>query len=578
MIMNSTSTNIERVTAPIDDHSYLVTYHRDYTKVVIVFVHGIFGHYKETWQNTPVQLMTSPILSHADWGSFGYGTSFIDFRDSNNLIEQLVLWARTHLARYEQIYFVAHSMGGLIVRNACAKLALSSKGEDHRLFSKVKQCFLIAVPVSGARAARILNYIPVLRQLNWRIPYLAQPEVSRDSFKQYETAIRAAEKAGLVRPKFSLFVGTNDRVVASPDEWAVTKDDEYEGPIPGDHDTVKRDLDGNSTLIKRIVQIVNSHVLGDSETQRERLELESRMLARQKPQVIEDGVAAAVKNSGRQIARDVVLLSCSFQKRTDGELFHSKLGGVADFVKEPKVSDLALQTRVQMMSLIQRGRMEGTEFKEGNRLARNQNRELILGPDFGGAINEARYLPAYWRYSGRSYQATSDEWSAFLEYQEDSRPSVLIMSGLYGLLPFQEQIQNYDCHMTDTDTGTGQIVRDYWGTVITDVLISHLEWLEEKGWQVGRIVDLLSERSYQSAIDWQRVYPRWSVLHRVFEKHAGRNALANLGVFVRSVVQNPTKLRLIQPDQFIDELNFIQPDRIAFESRLQESRLSVTRE
>lgn len=95
---------------------------------------------------------------------------------------------------------------------------------------------------------------------------------------------------------------------------------------------------------------------------------------------------------------------------------------------------------------------------------------------------------------------------------------------------------------------------------------------------MGRVIDCLSERSYQDAVDWQKIYPRWNVLHRVFEKRAGRGSLANLGVFVRHIVQDPAVLHQIRPDEFIVEPNFPEPDRIAFESHLRESPLLVARD
>jgi len=451
---------------------------------------------------------------------------------------------------------------------------MSEEKSDHNLFSHIKRCFLIAVPLSGALLARLLNRIPGLRLLNWRIPYLARPQVSPESLEHYNAAIKRAENLRLPRPRFSLFVGTDDHFVSNASEWALTKDDTYEGPIPGDHESVKRDVDVNSTLVKRIVQVVNEHIRQDSSTQRERIALESRMLSRQASH--KNSVTKMIEPVGRR-RRDVILLSCSSHKRTDRGEDHPRASGIWSVLADKEVEKLAVQTRVQIMSLIQQGRIEGTEFREGNRSARLENQELILGPDFGGAINKPRYLPAYLRYVGRSYQATEEEWQQFMQLGEDARPDVLIMSGLYGLLPMDEYIQNYDCHITDTDNDTGQTVRDYWGTIMTDVLISHLEWLET-WWEIGRIVDLLSERSYQIAIDWQRIYPRWAVLHRVFEVKAGRDAIEDIGIYMRSVVRDAFLLGQVVPDQFYTHPDFHGGDRIAFESRLHESPLTVVRE
>jgi hypothetical protein len=171
-----------------------------------------------------------------------------------------------------------------------------------------------------------------------------------------------------------------------------------------------------------------------------------------------------------------------------------------------------------------------------------------------------------------------DEWRVFFARPAEERPDIVIMSGLYGLLPAEESIQNYDCHITDLDTQTGFTVRDYWGRILTDILISHLEWLEHEGWTIGRVFDLLSEHSYQTAIEWQAIYPRWSVMHRVFEHRAGRNALANMGRWFQTVVADPALIQGLVPDQLFDVPQFVDNDRMAFERRLGESPLTVTRE
>ena len=93
--MTASPANVERVKTETDHHSYLVTYNQPDIKIVIVFVHGIFGDFEETWQATPAQLMTSRALSQADWGSFGHATRLIDFGKAGNVIDQFILWAKT---------------------------------------------------------------------------------------------------------------------------------------------------------------------------------------------------------------------------------------------------------------------------------------------------------------------------------------------------------------------------------------------------------------------------------------------------------------------------------------------------
>jgi len=562
---------LHRLRAAIDSHSYLETYHNPETRVVIVFVHGIWGNYKETWAATPLQLVSSPVLALADYGSFGYGTTYIDFAKPDRVVDQFVLWARTNLARYQQIFLVAHSMGGLIVRDACARLALSDVRDDRQLYSKIRHCFLVAVPLSGSWLARLLNRIPPLRWLNQKIPYLAQSAVSPSSMSRYRAALERAEVLGVQRPRFALFIGTDDILVSEPHAWAVTKDDRYEGPVPGSHESIKVDQDANSTLIRRITQVITDDVLSGAGTQKAIRDLTAKLEApgRQAAPVPQD----RVKHS-----RDVLLISCSAGKSNEGRHTHPGVGGIAQQVADQQVAILTLQLRVKIMNLIQQGSIDGVEFEQGNRAARPENAMLALGPDFGGALNSPRYLPAFLRYRGRTYQASEEEWRGFFARPVGNRPDILIMSGLYGLLPAEENIQNYDCHITDLDTQSGFTVRDYWGRILTDILVSHLEWLEQQGYTIGRIFDVLSEYSYQTAIDWQAIYPRWPVMHRVFERRAGRNALANMGRWLQTIIADPSSIRGLKADEFFEVREFLDPDQMAFETRLGESRLAVARE
>jgi pimeloyl-ACP methyl ester carboxylesterase len=570
------SGRIPRVRTDIDGHSFLEIYPDGQSSALIIFVHGIFGDPQGTWAETPQTLMMFPALADADWGSFGYDTGLIYRRDAMQTVDQLLLWIRTHAARYRNIFFVAHSMGGLFVRDVCAKLALSQSQNDLALFANIKHGFLVASPVGGAVWARRISWIPLIRSLNSHIAYLEQGESYISKFPTYAAAIDAAKKHGGSRPKFSIFIGTRDQVVQNILTSVLTEDDTYEGPVPGSHSTLKTALNANSTLVKRIVQIVSDYSRRSMVAPQE---IATAIIASRASSSLEaprsDTLTAPVSTGG---GKAVILISCSAHKRTDSEVMHPKKGGVLSAVADGEIGLHAIQTRAQIMGLLQSGRIDGTEFKEGNRAGRPENRALVLGPDFGGAINEPKYLPAFWRYSGRTYQASREDWSAFLSFPDPVRPSILIMSGLYGLIPFDECIQNYDCHITDTDVQSGQTVVAYWGATMTDILLSHCDRLKSSGVKVGPIIDLLSESSYQSALDWERIYPRYPVLHRVFETKAGRDALVNIGIFLRTILRDPAKAIRLPPDRFIDEPEFIDADRIAFEYQIGQSPLAVARD
>ena len=170
-----------------------------------------------------------------------------------------------------------------------------------------------------------------------------------------------------------------------------------------------------------------------------------------------------------------------------------------------------------------------------------------------------------------------EHWSHFLDVSVQERPDILIMSGLYGLIPIETPIQNYDCHLTDVDQQSGRTLGDWWKEIMTDILLSRIKHLENSGIRVRRVYDLLSERSYQRVIDWNRIYESCPVFHRVFEKSAGRDSLFHIGRLLQTILVEPTRIASMNVNEFLP-IPGEGDDRIAFESRINSCELQVHRE
>jgi pimeloyl-ACP methyl ester carboxylesterase len=531
-----------RVLKAIDgDRSYIQTYHRDDTQDFVLFIHGILGHHRETWKDTPAQLMTEQVLAEADFGSFGYTTGWFDRKATRIHALQLITWMRAHLATYRRIYVIAHSMGGLVTREACALLARGNE-DDRALLGRIKHGFFVAVPIAGSPMARWLSKLPLLGLINSKVGFLADPQVAGVELKQfYEESIRSAGP-GITRPKFSLFTGTSDRLVPEPPEWSLTQDDSYAGVVEGSHGSIKMDQSANSTLLRLIVRQIEKC---------------------QSDPAIQAASFSAITALGP--ARDVLIVACSATKSSSNEGQHPNNGGVLSSVLDEELRHAVFKQRVFIKDLIESGRIRGDEFKEGNRRSRLQNKSLLLGPDFGGIDNAPRYLPAHRRYMGRAFQVQPHEWEKFFAVPVAQRPHILIVSGLYGMCEAEEFIQNYDCHLTDVETDSGRPLQSYWQELLTPLLISHLSHLERSGTKVRNVVSLLVEDFYSNAIDWTAISARWPVLHQHFEKASGREALDNVGVWLQKVVTQPAVLRTLQPDTFYEDPRFGDHDRVRFE-------------
>ncbi len=161
------STEARTKSDPEENSSYIDS--GDHNKpVVVVFVHGVFGDRNGSWLNTrstsgfPELLATDPVLAHdVDVFVFEYFTPKFSLAPSIvDLADQLRGALEDHqvFTRHKKVVFLAHSMGGIVVRQYLL-------GNPDRIPS-VPMIYFYATPTNGselAALARIASTNPQLR-------------------------------------------------------------------------------------------------------------------------------------------------------------------------------------------------------------------------------------------------------------------------------------------------------------------------------------------------------------------------------------------------------------------------------
>ncbi len=155
---------------------------------------------------------------------------------------------------------------------------------------------------------------------------------------------------------------------------------------------------------------------------------------------------------------------------------------------------------------------------------------------------------------------------------------MLIVSGLYGLVSPFDPIQEYTCHFTDRILDTGQGLQIIWRNVLAEI-ICHLTQDTGAGCKV-KLVDLLSEESYQDAFDWGLISKHATCFNRAYKLKAGPETLINSARFFRSEFLHDKK----EPpelfhNKFIHKEYFDNPaEQILFEAQPKTTRKEVARE
>lgn len=125
----------------------------------IVFVHGILGDKTKAWGKFPELLQSDPELPAFDVLCWGYQSGLIpgSYKDVETEADSLMSDLRQLLADDEDIYLVAHSMGGLVSLKGIVRKILNGEGKVHPV-SSIKLVTLYATPLHGSGVADVVAF------------------------------------------------------------------------------------------------------------------------------------------------------------------------------------------------------------------------------------------------------------------------------------------------------------------------------------------------------------------------------------------------------------------------------------
>ncbi len=247
---------------------------------LVLFVHGFTGDVNKTWKNKNGQLFPKLLLQNEyiaqnfDVATYGYFTTLLDlfadskekFRRIKNLIRRkthkkeknleiselsnnLSNHLRITLNQYDNVYIVAHSMGGLITKSL-----ISDELKKHG-WTKVKLFLSLAVPHQGSDVAvlgglisdnlQIYNLNPV----NSFINTLNQKWIDLDS-----------------KPSTKYFYGSYDEVISKHSAVAIDKIEKDVISVAEDHNSISKPESSNAIVCNGVCQFLeeaHKHALLD---------------------------------------------------------------------------------------------------------------------------------------------------------------------------------------------------------------------------------------------------------------------------------------------------------------------------
>ncbi|WP_261305940.1 alpha/beta fold hydrolase [Paenibacillus andongensis] len=128
-------------------------------EAAIIFVHGLGGHPYRTWtkkncDSLPHLLVKDESYNRFDLFTFGYKTGFVFKRHHFKQISDLLYTEIKARLNHKEIYFITHSMGGVVVQRMLIEQVERS---NDSFIQRIRGIVYLAVPFAGSTIASIAS-------------------------------------------------------------------------------------------------------------------------------------------------------------------------------------------------------------------------------------------------------------------------------------------------------------------------------------------------------------------------------------------------------------------------------------
>ncbi|KAI8949375.1 hypothetical protein F4801DRAFT_553398 [Xylaria longipes] len=251
----------------------------------LIFVHGLGGSSCRTWsweRNPdnfwPAWMRHEQGLSHFRVFSFGYNAKFNDSNNPLSILDfskGLLVRMRTYSQGDESssigikpIVFIAHSMGGLVVKKAL----IVGKNDDYYslMLSKVHGIMFLSTPHRGSTYAHSLNALLSVMVGSSSKVYVSELESSSTSIEDMGEQFRAIcsswELVSLYESLPTKLSPGVKRMIVGKDSGVLNYPREISSPVDADHHTVckyQSRLDPNYLLVTDLLRQMTHDIRSD---------------------------------------------------------------------------------------------------------------------------------------------------------------------------------------------------------------------------------------------------------------------------------------------------------------------------
>jgi pimeloyl-ACP methyl ester carboxylesterase len=209
----------------------------------VVFVHGLAGHFRDTWKEFPSLIKTDPDLPELDVLLAGYDASLFPWTESiETEAKRFASNLRSIFPEKEAVFLVGHSMGGLIILQGLIHEMQNNRANE-RPVNAVRHVTLYASPTMGSELAAVikltLGKLPAFKKvISEQIEELSTGGFCSKLIREvanriYNPSIQPGDVSSKRQIEVTACVGTKDIAVKSESAESIFN---RQAPVYLDHD------------------------------------------------------------------------------------------------------------------------------------------------------------------------------------------------------------------------------------------------------------------------------------------------------------------------------------------------------
>lgn len=228
---------------------------------LVVFVHGLGGDGYSTWKKFPQFVFDEPFRDPVDVALFDYFSGHrrrILERPTLPVIAEILTERLQELSKhYDEVFIVAHSMGGLISIDALRNY-IRQCDEEPGLLQVLAGVIFVATPFNGSRLAER----PILRELLSECEQLQPSSAYQQDLRQFitdniDTTNRVELTSGHYKLPFWAIVGGLDRIVERPSATFGIAENQVRTAVSNGHTGVAKPQEPGSQVVKWVRDMID---------------------------------------------------------------------------------------------------------------------------------------------------------------------------------------------------------------------------------------------------------------------------------------------------------------------------------